>query len=623
MSFFQVRQCDMKTFSHLSRITVLVLLASASGSIANAQNGPQLYQKHCAMCHEGAAVTRAPARAVLSQMSPEVILSALENGTMKQQGAALTPDERKAISVYLSGKSFSSNTTRVGYCSNSPGISPKSSANWNGWGVDVANSRFQPSPTGINEQTVSRLKLRWAFAFPGTVVAYGQPTVVNGKIYVGSANRSVYALSAETGCILWEFKADSPVRAAVTIGKAGTREAAFIGDQRAFVYAVDTGTGELIWKIRADDQTVSRITGAPVLHKGRLFVPVSMPEDGLATNPKYECCKLRSNIVSIEAATGRVLWKTYTVTEEPHPTTRNKIGTQLWGPSGASVWSAPTIDEKRNVLYVGTGDNHSHPTTKTSDAILALNLDSGKIVWSTQLAEGDAFNVACVRVDQTNCPEPPGPDSDFGASSILVEIGGGKRLLLAGQKSGVVHALDPDQSGKIVWQTRIGKGGLLGGIQWGMAVDQRRVYAALSDISFPPSSTAGGALTPLPDVGGGLFALDIKSGHKIWNALPIPCGDRKNCSPAQSAAISVIPGIVFSGSLDGHLRAYSTKDGKIIWDFDSEREYETVNGLKARGGSMDAAGPVIANGMLFVNSGYGYWGGAPGNVLLAFSLDGR
>lgn len=616
----------------IGAVTLTMWSPEASAVRTLQPDASKLYREHCAACHDAAATTRAPTRSAMKQMSAEVILQALENGTMKQQGASLKPEQRRLLATFLSGKPLTTGaapTSGAGFCAQPMRklSDPFKTPFWNGWGVNTSNTRFQTAEmAGLRADQVPHLALRWAFEFPGTIVAYGQPTVAAGRVFVGSANRAVYSLDARTGCIVWKFDTMAPVRAAVTIGGIGKpeRTVVFIGDQRAYVYAVDAASGELIWKMRADDQTVSRITGAPQLYKGRLYVPVSMPEDGLANNPKYECCRLRSNVVAVDAETGRQIWKTYTVSEEPKPQGKNAIGVQLWGPSGASVWSAPTIDPKLNVLYIGTGDNHSHPTTDTSDAILAINLDSGKIVWSKQLTKNDAYNTACVMADQTNCPQPPGPDYDFGSSAILVNLPGGKRALLAGQKSGVMHALDPDRQGEILWQTRVGKGGLLGGIQWGSAADGDKVYVPLSDIAFSASSSlAGGRLNPDPKAGGGLFALDIKTGNKIWYAPPAPCGDRTPCSPAQSAAATAIPGVVFSGSVDGHMRAFSTKDGRVIWDYDTAREYQTVNGAKARGGSLDAPGPVVAGGWLYLNSGYGYWGGMPGNVLLAFSVEER
>jgi len=248
------------------------------------------------------------------------------------------------------------------------------------------------------------------------------------------------------------------------------------------------------------------------------------------------------------------------------------------------------------------------------------------------MTAGDAFNLACGAAGGVNCPESNGPDFDFGSSPILVNLSNGKRALIAGQKSGMVHALDPDQQGEVLWQVRVGQGGTAGGVQWGSAVDDQNVYVALSDVSSTRSanpvpnaqkSFTGNYRVLDPKKGGGLFALRLATGERAWYAPPPGCGEKLGCSPAQSAAVTLIPGVVFSGSLDGHLRGYSTKDGRIVWDVDTAQGFPTVDGVKANGGSIDGPGPVVVGGTLYVNSGYGFIGGMPGNVLLAYSVDGK
>ena len=500
---------------------------------------------------------------------------------------------------------------------------------WNGWGADLANTRFQPAAqAGLDAAQVRRLKLKWAFAFPNTFVAYGQPTIVGGRIFVPGGNLKVYSLDARTGCEYWSIETQAPVRAAISVAYLDgerPRQIAFLGDQRANAYAVDARSGELLWKTHVDQHRNAKIVGSPAYHEGRLYVPVTAGEEGPAMNPKYECCSGRGALVALDALTGKQIWKTYTIAEEPHPVRKNTAGTQMWGPSGASIWSAPTIDVEHKVIYAATGDNFSDPATETSDAVLAFDMITGKMLWSKQLTGGDVYNMSCeMGPAGVSCPETRGPDLDIGASPILVKLTNGKRVLLISQKSGVAHGLDPDHKGEILWETRVGRGGPLGGIQWGSASDGKNMYVAVSDIAFlKADANAGLKLTVDPKTGGGLHALDAATGKKIWDAPPPDCGDRPYCSPAQSAAISAIPGVVFSGSVDGHVRGYSTRDGAVIWDFDTAGEFTTVNGMTAKGGSMDGPGPTIAGGMVFVSSGYGSWGGRSGNALLAFSVEGR
>jgi polyvinyl alcohol dehydrogenase (cytochrome) len=524
----------------------------------------------------------------------------------------------------------------AGACTNAPPAfaDPLSAPHWNGWGVDPAQTRFQPAAMAqLAAADVPRLKLKWAFGFPDASFAFAQPTIVGGRVFIGSQSGKVYSLDANTGCTYWEFDAGALVRAAITVGQRPSGWTAYVGDRHAKVHALDAMTGTPLWTTHVDDHPAARITGAPTLAGTTLFVPVSSAEESMATNPKYSCCTFRGSVVALDASSGKTLWKSYTIAEEPKPGATSSAGVQLMGPSGAAVWSSPTFDAAKGLLYVTTGDNYSDPPTDTSDAILAFDAASGQLVWSRQITPGDAFNVACPGKGP-NCPAAKGPDFDFGSSAILVSLRNGKRALIAGQKSGVVTAVDPDRAGEILWQTRVGHGGPLGGVQWGSAADNTKVYVAVSDTSLRvvPSGTPGSQtiqsvakLAWLLDgsSGGGLRALKLETGEEVWNTPHPGCGEIPGCGRAQSAAVTAIPGIVFSGGLDGHLRAYSADDGRIVWDADTIGEHRTVNHVAARGGSIDGPGVVVVGGTLFATSGYGTWGGAPGNALLAYTVDGH
>jgi len=598
----------------------------------SAQDGSALYQRSCAPCHE-AGVDRAPTHEALHAMSAERVLAAMESGPMISMANRRSAADRRAIAEFITGKSFAhpldTAPAQSAMCSASaPAFGdPSSGAQWNGWGQNLLNTRFQTAAqAGLSAGDVSRLKVKWAFGFPATLDANAHPSLANGRIFIGSTAGTVYSLDAASGCIRWYYNAAGGVRAAISIGKiptdAGSRYAAFFGDGSSFAYAVDANTGKLIWKTKVETFPVGHITGSLVFYNNRVYVPVASGEEGAGASPDYECCRFRGSMVALDASSGKQVWKTYTITEEPHKTGKNKIGTQLWGPSGAPIWSSPSIDVKRNAIYATTGDNYSDPTSRMSDAFMAFDLDSGKILWSRQMTAADAYTSACRIPDKTNCPESNGPDFDFSSGPILVTLANGKRALVAGQKSGLVHAVDPDNQGEQLWSVRVGEGGTNGGVQWGSATDGTNVYVALADL--------GRVVVPYslstdvdPKRGGGMFALRLDSGKQVWHTAPVPCGDRKRCSPAQSAAVTAIPGVAFSGSVDGHLRGYSTTDGSIVWDVDTIKPYPTVNGVEGRGGSMDGPGPVIGGGMLFVNSGYAAGGGMPGNVLLAFSVDGK
>jgi polyvinyl alcohol dehydrogenase (cytochrome) len=589
----------------MPRSSLLTLLA-CTPLLAAAPDGAALFAKNCAACHRADSGSRAPDPAALGRRTQASILRTLEGGSMSTQGASLTAAERSAVAAFLVPKNPEpTDRGRANMCASSPPI--RNLAGWNGWGVDLANSRFQTAEAaGLAAASVPSLKLKWAFGIPDADTAYGQPTVSGGRLFFGSSDGTVYSLDAKTGCTYWTYKATTTVRSAIAVGEFGkNRYVAFFGDIDATAYAVDAATGKLVWTAKADPHRMARITGAPMLYRDRVYFTVSSVEEVSAGHSDYACCSFRGSVVAYNAANGKQLWKSYTITD---PATAQTKG---MGPSGAGVWSAATIDLKRRAIYVGTGDSYSDPPARTSDAVVAFNMDTGSMLWSQQLTPGDAWNFSCTGGDKANCPQTPGQDLDVGSSPILATLADGKRLLLVGQKSGVMHALDPDDRGKIAWQTRIGQGSGLGGIMWGSAADAQRVYAPLSDI-FVRSRTA----TP-----GGLFAIDIATGKVAWNTpAPKPaCQGKPGCSAAQIAPASLIPGVVFSGSMDGHLRAYATDDGHIVWDYDSLRDYETVNGVKARGGSFSASGPTIAGGMLYVNSGYGSLAGMPGNVLLAFA----
>ena len=611
-----------------TRITVVVLAAGLAGAggpshqsaaqsppTTNEQaatSGATIYKTQCATCHEAGA-TRAPDRETLKRMTRDTILASLVSGTMSVLAMDLSAADKRAVAEFLAGTSSPAVSTGLCPAATAPLGDPLAGPHWIGWGADPANTRFQSQKdAGIAADDVPRLKLKWAFGFPDATQASAQPSIAAGRVFVGSQKGVVYALDAATGCAHWSFRAPAGVRTAISVGRTSrlgaSRPAVFFGDLAAHVYALDAATGEKLWQVKVDDHPTARVTGAPVLYESRLYVPVSSVEEVAGGRPAYECCRFRGSVVALDAATGKVIWKSFAIPAEPRPTRKTPAGRQLWGPAGAAIWSSPTIDVKRRLIYVGTGNAYSEPAAKTSDAILAIDMATGDVRWSRQMTPNDVFVMGC-QTTNPNCLETGGPDFDFGAPPILRSLSGGRDILVAGQKSGVVYGLDPDREGAIVWQFRAGQGGPLGGIEWGMAADEERVYVPVSDVLRPAREA------------GGLFALRL-DGEKAWHA-PAPaltCTEGRGCTGAQSAAITVIPGAVFSGSVDGHLRAYSTTDGRILWDYDTAREFDTVNHVKATGGSIDSAGPVIAGGLLLTNSGYGLWRGKPGNVLLAFDV---
>jgi polyvinyl alcohol dehydrogenase (cytochrome) len=580
---------------------LLILLTTAT-----AQTPADLFQTRCAACHNAANAVSAPLPDTLRQMSWQSIVTALESGKMKGVGDAMRPAEREEVAKFI-GAAGAAPAAGAARCSTPP---PRSSAAaWNGW-ADAANTRFQPAKgAGLDAASVARLKLKWAFGFPGVSTAFGTPSIFGGRVFIGAADGAVYSLDARTGCTYWTYTAAAGVRVAPVIGAGG--RSVYFGDLRGNVYSLNASTGTLQWRTRAHDHPLAVITGSPKLHQDRLYVPVSGRDESIAaTNPDYECCTFRGSVAALDASTGNRIWTAYTVAETPSITGKNAKGARTWGPSGAVPWSSPTLDLQRRALYIGTGVNYSRPPTPTSDAIVAFDMDSGRLLWSRQFTFGDTYNFACVGADKTNCPQDPFIDYDLGNSGILYNLGGGKRILVASDKSGAVYGLDPDQQGRILWRQKVAEGGLNGGFMWGGAAGDRGVaYLGISDFR-----------ADLPEAGGGLVALRVETGEKLWlTPAPKPaCLATPGCSAAQPAPVTAIPGVAFLGSWDGHIRAYETRAGAIVWDFDTVRDFQTVNGVKARGGSINSMAPVIAGGMLYIASGYS--GTAmPGNVLLAFS----
>ena len=587
----------------------------------DASTAEDLFLARCAGCHgtgttpgpnASAGARPAPVLADLRARSAEVVYRALDDGgVMAVHAGGLSSSDRRRIGEWVSGKALA--VVEIlgptqGQCAASPppfGDWEKEPA-WAGWSSDEGNGRFQPTAqAGLNASNIPKLKLKWAFAFRTATHADSQPTVAGGRVFVGSETGLVYSIDVTSGCFYWAFPADATVRTAIVIGKAPAAQQSprlYFGDLRANVYAIDARSGELIWKQKIDDHPMGRITGSPVLADGRLYVPVSgLGEEMAGNNPNYECCTFRGSVVSMDASRGEIVWKSYSIPETPKPTTKNSRGIQRYAPAGASIWSPVTVDLARGAVYAGTGNAFTTPAAPQTDAVVAFSLNDGRLLWVNQLTAADSVG--------------KGPDVDIGAPIILRDLPNEKSVLIVGQKSSDVYGLDPDRQGAQIWKVKLSEGGMLGGIEWGMAADDRVVYVPISDFPTPPPA-------PVTQEAGMLVTLDLETGAQIWAqtsaAGSCPSGTTE-CHPAKIAAITAIPDAVFSGSMDGMMRAYSTKDGRVIWESNTAVEFTTVNGVQGKGGSISGQGPAVAGGMLFVNSGYARFGGTGGNVLLAFA----
>lgn len=470
---------------------------------------------------------------------------------------------------------------------------------------------------GITPKNVSKLRLKWAFAAPSARRVRSHPLLAGGALFMGTEDGTVYALDQETGCVRWSYLADAEVRTGIALRKINAAEGEkfqiYFGDLLGRVYALDASSGDLLWRVRADDHPGTTITGTPTVYRDVVYAPVSSLEVVFASMDSYNCCVFRGSVVAYDAATGDELWRTFTVTETRIAQGKNAAGAQNFGPSGAPIWNSPAIDVKRQVLYVGSGENYSSPPTDTSDAIIAMKLDTGERVWHYQATPHDAWNTACSgRSKGANCPSEDGPDFDFGAGMVLTEAGD-RSLVLGAQKSGAVHAIDAD-SGEHQWSTRLGRGGLHGGVHFGIAVSEERAYIPISD-----ANDFGEHESPARP---GLYALAVRTGKTLWQSpLEDACLGRELCDVGIGGAITATNSLVFAGALDGWLRIHDAGTGAVLKRIDTTQEVATISGELASGGSMDgASAPLPFAGRLYVTSGYNFAGHMPGNVLLVYEV---
>lgn len=578
-----------------------------------------LFDTRCGICHGGGSL-EAPTLESLKLFPKERIVYALKSGVMMNQSSMLTDEQHLALADYISEVDESEiNTVIKGLCTDeTTAASDNPFPQIDDWGMGSHNKRYI-AETSINSSNVKNLELDWVFAFPNATRARVQPTVSGNTLYTASQMGTIYALDRHTGCIRWTFQADSEVRSALVIDRDSTGQAVtlFFSDFNASVYALNLRTKELLWKVKVDDHPNATITGTLALFEDKMFIPVSSLEVISAVDENYECCTFRGSLVSLNKSDGSLNWKSYTIDDTPSPHGHNEKGTTIMGPSGAPIWTSVTVDPVRRRLYVGTGENYSRPATGTSDAIIAFNADNGQKTWINQALADDAWNGACVTINsRANCPENNGPDADFGAPPILLNSTDGD-IILAGQKSGYVYAMDPDNQGRTLWHNLIGRGGTMGGIHWGMATDGTTLYVPINDRGVYDLHKD---IDPAP----GLHAVDIVSGEKLWSTIEedrCPPLTLRGCGPGLSAAITATPEVIFAGTLDGYFKAYAAKGGQELWSFDTKRAYDAVNGARAFGGAIDSDGPVIVDDQVFITSGYNRFAEKEGNVLLAFKLD--
>ena len=615
----------MQRTSLMIAAAVLMPLANAApsstvepseGANAGSVDGMALYQAHCAACHDG-QVPRAPHMITFSTIGAATILNAMNNGVMRAQAAALSASEREVLAGFLAGEAMAPPKPVLACSDPMSELASVDAAAMQGWGGNAENHRHSDG-AGLDRNNVDQLALKWVFAYPGALRARSQPLVHDGVIFVGSQSGDIYALDLESGCAHWTYSAGAEVRSSLSLGQLPGRDdpVLYMGDFSATVHAIDASDGSLIWRSSVGDHPDATITGSPKLHEGSLYVPISSSEWATAADPGYACCTFRGGVVSVDATSGELNWRAHVIDQPAAETGEtNPFGAVRKGPAGAPVWNSPTIDAKRGVLYVGTGEAYTSPAADTSDAVLAFSLVTGERQWAKQLLGGDAWNMACFIGEAANCPEEDGPDLDIGASTVLWS-GGDRDYLLVGQKSGDVYALDPDKGGAVVWHNKVGRGGFLGGVHWGMSVNEDSLFVPIADTTITGRFT--GPVSP------GIHALDPTSGEVRWYTPSAPDCEGKSpipvCDQGMSAAITSTDQLIFAGSLDGNLNVYDSLSGEILWSFDTFGDFESVSGDTALGGSIESDGPVLYKGHVLINSGYQFGARMPGNALMVFSL---
>lgn len=598
--------------------------------------GKALYEANCAACHtkppEG---MRAPPLASLQKMTRRNINGALTFGKMRAQGASLSEGERKQLVEYLSDTPTRPDdwVTAMMCAEHNRDYKITATPTVTGFGFDKHNHRrLTAQQAGLSSADMGQLEQAWAVAFP-TVGTMRSQAVVAGDILLlpVAETARVFAIDIHGNgpgkpCVKWSYvnSEPMPLRSSAAYGElpGSGRKVIVFGDLTAKLHMLDAVTGELLWKKSIAMTEWSTITGTPVIHNGVVYAPLSQWEMAVAAPMDHVCCKSQGMVVALDATTGETVWKARTM-EEARPTQDRGDGKMMWGPSGAPIWSSPAIDEKRGVLYVGTGQGTSAPFTKTTDAILAIDLKTGAIRWSFQATADDLFIPGCTVVREGfNCHKTAKAlDHDFGASVVIAKRANGKDILLAGQKSGTLWALDPDQRGKVVWRRVLGAGSDMGGIHWGLTYDGTNVYV-------PVNKTTPRSDDPPTEHKPGLHAINVTTGKTVWTFRAEPdCPPERearfpNCKRDYgfSGAPTLIDRSVVVGSMDGYLRVFDARTGKVQYQFDTLREFPSLIPFPATGGSIDNASIVATGGYLFVNSGYINFGGATGNAMLAFKV---
>lgn len=580
---------------------------------AMTEQGEAAFMQYCSVCHDHPR-DRIPARILLEMLSTDFIVGALTHGNMQPMAAGLEPGEIDAVATFLTGAIPGMRPKPVVSQCVKPGAEVRIAENdWPSVDRDLVGSRYQAN-AGLTAADVPRLKLKWAFSYGYT--SPGPPVVAGGRLFLPMENGVIQSLDATSGCSYWSFEAERQVRMVTLAELPNDQVAVFFGDDQGFVTALDASTGALIWKTQVDDHPLVRLTSPPMVSGGQVFVPISSLEDPMTHDPSYACCTFRGGVAALNALTGERQWKSQTIEQEnkrrPHPQGGSR---PYFSPAGGAIFTPLTIDVQRKQVYAATAESYNEENPAGSYSVIAFDMATGKHNWQKQLLPAPELREQiCDEVGDTDCRNL----YSFSTQVALHPLADGKEVLVVGQKWGYAYGLNPD-SGALLWESKVARGGDLGGLQYGFSVAEGVAYISISDIDF------GDYVLKQSGKAGGLAAVDVNTGKTIWRANPVEpvCSwGKENCSSGQVSATTAIPGVVFSGAWDGHMRAYSMADGRIIWDVDTAVPVQTINQDTAVGGHI-AGWPVqVVNGVVYVTSGASAHV-RPGNSLLVYTVDGK
>lgn len=583
--------------------SVLALEQSEGGSDATAE---ALFAKRCAVCHEGTQAN-IPSRTSLTYRGPDSVVRSLTDGLMKEMAVGLSAEQIDSLAVLLTGRK------PTGFVDPMKNACDKSSApvvvaedDWSSLSGDLHNTRFKAN-SSIKAKDIDQLQVEWAFAYPGG--APGVASLAGGRLFLATGTGYIMALDADTGCTYWAYDNGGAITRRVSVApiEPGSKQVGvFFGDANGRATALDARTGKLLWQTEIEEHVLSRVTSAPSIYNGRVYVPVSSIEDPLTHDPSYQCCTSRGSVVALDASTGDLIWKQYNIMQAPKALAHDEQShAAAFSPAGAAVYLPLAIDARRNVLYAATAESYTVENPPGPYSVIAYDLDTGARKWEQQFLPGAAEREkVCKAVGYTDCRNL----FSMGTAVTIQTLPDGREILLAGQKWGYVYALDPDNEGQLLWKNKVAAGGDLGGIMYGVAVDQDAVYVPISD-----------AYTEKP---GGLVRLDPKTGKTRWQieAPEAQCSwDKEECEAAAVSAATLIPGAVFVGFSDGHLRVYGTESGNLLRDFDLARPFEAANGIPAHGGPVNGYPVIVGEDAIYVVSG-GSTQTRPGNVLLKLTV---